>query len=223
MSGNLHPTHGTRRAIKTNAPVSSRPGQKGYALVALLALMTLLVISMMAAVPNLRQQNQRELEKEAIVRGEEVAEAIRIYYNAKNRLPTSMDELVEGVEPFPGAIKKVQILRAYAAHDPLSKSGEWRLIKLNDAAFIEFIKFVAVYNDGRMPQTRDEKLKAIPVPQPTDIRNIKTEEEAPNDEDTSTSGSGQFIGVASRSRRDSVLTYYDIEREDKWVFTPLFR
>jgi hypothetical protein len=35
--------------------------------------------------------------------------------------------------------------------------------------------------------------------------------------------SGPFVGVASRSRKDSVLTYYGIERHDQWIFTPLFR
>ncbi|HVF55269.1 MAG TPA: hypothetical protein VM934_03915 [Pyrinomonadaceae bacterium] len=220
MSVTHQPTTGAQRADEISVREGARPGQAGYALVALLALMTLMVIAMMSAVPSLRQQNQRELEKEAIVRGEEVAEAIRLYVNYTGKPPTSIDELLEGA---PFGVKKVQVLRAYAARDPLSASGEWRLVRPNDPAFIEFVKAVALYNNGRVPVTSDDKLKSIPIPQFGTILDTKTKEEAPGDEDTSSSSSGPFIGVASRSRRDSVLTYYDIERQDKWVFTPLFK
>jgi type II secretory pathway pseudopilin PulG len=199
--------------------------QRGYALVALLAIMSLLVIATMAAAPSIRQQSRRALEREAIARGEEVAEAIRRYIHAKGALPTSMDDLVEGVAPFPGAIKKTQILRASAARDPLSESGEWRLIKVNDREFIDFMRAVTIYASGRLPASTDDRLKPLEgsFPRPTGIVNIGTSEEAPGGEDSSAGGSGPFVGVASRSRRASILTYYDIERHDKWVFTPFFK
>ena len=108
-----------------------RARERGYALVALLALMTVLAISMMAAAPSMRQQTRRELEKEAIARGEEVAEAIRKWIHYKNALPTSMDDLVEGVNP-PGLPKKIQLLRASAARDPLTNDGTWRTIKRSE-------------------------------------------------------------------------------------------
>ncbi|PYT85816.1 MAG: hypothetical protein DMG36_27210, partial [Acidobacteria bacterium] len=63
----------------TAAPVSHppiaalRPQEAGYTLVALIALMTLLALFAMAAAPSIVQQAQREREKEAIFRGEEVA------------------------------------------------------------------------------------------------------------------------------------------------------
>lgn len=50
----------------------------GYALVALLAFMAVLMLTMMAAAPVIRQQMRRELEKEASARDEEAAEAIRL-------------------------------------------------------------------------------------------------------------------------------------------------
>src|SRR5215210_8508422 len=91
-------------------------GERGYALIALLALMTLLMIAMMAAAPSVRQQSRREIELEAIARGEEVAEAIRMYIrlNPTHQPPTSMDELLEGA---PVGTKKVKVLRASAARD----------------------------------------------------------------------------------------------------------
>ncbi len=201
-------------------------GQRGYALVALLALMTIILIVMMSAAPSIRQQTRRELEREAIARGEEVAEAIRAYIHMKGTPPTSMEELLEGVAA-PGVIKKRQILRASAARDPLSKDGEWRLIKANDREFAEFIRAVTLYSEGRLPQTNDQNqfIKGLEgsFRQVISILNTGTQDDAPGGEDTSLSSNGPFIGVASRSRRPSVLTYYDIERHDKWVFTPFFK
>jgi type II secretory pathway pseudopilin PulG len=209
-----------------NSPVKSARAvgaERGYALVALLATMSLLMIGAMAAAPSLRQQARRELEREAIARGEEVADAIRAYVHYTNRLPVSMDELIEGA---PFGTKKIQVLRASAAVDPLSSSGEWRLIKPTDREFVAFVRAVSVYCDGCQPQSlvRDFRLRSLaPLPQVTSILDTGPRDEAPGGEDSSLSSSGPFIGVASRSRRESILTYYGIERHDKWVFTPLFR
>src|SRR5437588_9728506 len=79
--------------------------QAGYTLVALLALMTVVALFAMAAAPSILQQAQREKEKEAIFRGEEVADAIRLFHNSQAprrggggsaAMPTSMEQLLEG-------------------------------------------------------------------------------------------------------------------------------
>src|SRR5438445_1260581 len=113
------------RTASSADPTIERRSEAGYTLVALLAVMTLLALFAMAAASNVQQQSQREREKEAIFRGEEVADAIRSYYRFKGgqgviSLPTSMDQLLEGV---PRGTRKLQILRVEAARDPLSKSG----------------------------------------------------------------------------------------------------
>jgi type II secretory pathway pseudopilin PulG len=201
--------------------------ERGYALIALLALMTLLMIAMMGAAPSIRQQSRRERELEAIARGEEVAEAIRMYIsmNPTKQPPNSMDELLEGVTPA-GRTKKVKVLRASAARDPLSESGEWRTVKLRDEALIRFIRDISEYADGRTPTpTNDPALGGIQLPQLTGLITGLGSGSAEDSggEDNSLSSSGPFIGVASRSRRESIITYYGIERHDRWVFTPFFR
>src|SRR2546430_7897659 len=119
------------RTLNDSAGARSRlTGEGGYTLVALVALMSLLALFALAAAARVQQQAQREREKEAIFRGEQVADAIRAYYRYRgaqgvNSLPTSMDQLLEGI---PRGTKKLQILRAEAAHDPLSSDGEWRVI-----------------------------------------------------------------------------------------------
>ena len=186
--------------------------------------MSILALAMTAAAPNLRQQKQRQLEEDAIERGEEVAEAIRLYIRAKNALPTSISQLLEGV---PVGTKKVQILRPWAARDPLSESGEWRLIKPTDAAIVEFQRSVMLYAGGRPVQTRDPhplfRSFDARVTSLTNLGSQSSPSSSTSDEDDSSSSTGPFIGVTSRSRREAVMTYYGIERIDKWVFTPLFK
>src|SRR6266852_7813176 len=124
--------------------------ERGYALVALLVVMSLMALLALAAVPQVRQQAQREREKEAIFRGEQVAEAIRSYYRYRggqgvNSLPTSMDQLLEGI---PRGTKKLQILRVEAARDPLSKAGEWKLISPTSQDFVQFMTALTAYTGG---------------------------------------------------------------------------
>ncbi|MFL6228519.1 MAG: type II secretion system protein [Pyrinomonadaceae bacterium] len=211
-------------ANRKHNPVDAHAGERGYTLVALLAVMTILALLMTSAAPRLQQQAQRDREREAIARGEEVAEAIAVYTSLKQAPPTSMDQLLEGVEPFPGAFKKMMILRREAARDPLSEKGEWKLVRPNDRTFIDFQAAVAKYNNGVLPPQFIYKSFTPPQAAVTGIVDLKGDtEEAPGGEDTEPNGSGPFIGVVSRSRRKSVLAYYGIERHDRWVFTPAYR
>lgn len=205
---------------KTRASLRQGHDEGGYALVALLALMTILALLMISAAPSISQQAMREREKEAIFRGEEIAEAMSLYVRTYNRLPNSMDDLLKGLPR--GGSKNLQILRHSATIDPLSSSGEWKLLRPNDAKFVEFQRQVMLYSNGLMPPTRERFLQQYLV-RIAGVVDTKSEEDAPGGEDDSENSSGPFLGVTSRSRRDSVLTYYGIDRHDKWIFTPLFR
>ena len=201
-------------------------GEGGYALVALLATMSLLALFAMAATSNVQQQSQREREKEAIFRGEQVADAIRSYYRYKgaqgpNSLPTSMDQLLEGI---PKGTKKLQILRIEAASDPLSKTGEWKLISPTSPDFARYISSLTVYAGGVPPTPKGDFVRlAGLMPRVTDVLNTESSGTASGGDDTSASSDGPFLGVASRSQRNAVITYYGIDRHDEWIFTPLFR
>ena len=203
-----------------------KDGERGYTLVALLAIMSLLALFAMAAASNVQQQSQREREKEAIFRGEQVADAIRSYYRYKggqgvNSLPTSMDQLLEGI---PRGTRKLQILRVSASRDPLSKAGEWKLIGPTSQDFGGFVSSLTVYTGGVPPTPkRDFAALANLIPRVVDVLNTQSENTASGGDDTSASADGPFLGVASRSQRNSVITYYGINRHDEWIFTPLFR
>ncbi|MEP6818405.1 MAG: hypothetical protein ABJA18_02655 [bacterium] len=201
----------------------------GYTLVALLALMTVLALFALAAAPSIRQQAQREREIETIFRGEEVADAIRIYYSyqvtqkglrADQGLPTSIDQLLEGV---PSGTKKVQILRASAARNPLSDSGEWGLVRPRSAQLADFQRAVMLFAGNVRPPTNDPQLKGVELvmaPPVLPTLGIATAGESSGSDESS---SGPFIGVSVSSKRNSVINYYGIDRHDGWIFTPLFR
>ncbi len=210
----------------TKPGLSNRRAEGGYTLVALLMLMSLLALWALAAAENVRQQGQREREKEAMFRGEQVADAIRSYYRFRqaqgvNSLPTTMDQLLEGI---PRGTKKLQILRVEAARDPLSSSGEWKLIGPTSSDVAGFVKSLTVYSGGIPPTPRGDmgRLASL-IPQMANVLDTGSTSTAPGGEDDSANSSGPFLGVASRSQRNSVMTYYGIERHDEWIFTPLFR
>jgi len=196
--------------------------------------MTVLALFAMAVAPSAQQQATREREKEAIFRGEQVADAIRDYYRYRSSitraagdqaLPTSMDQLLEGI-PIPGGSKNRQILRPSAARDPLTLEGEWRFILPRSEALIDFQQSVMFYAGNVLPPTRDPQmaqLQQFAVPQITSVTNLGIASSTSGNTSIDDDATGPFVGVASRSKRDSVLTYYGIERENQWIFTPLFR
>ena len=203
--------------------------EDGYTLVALLALMTVLALFALAAAPRIRQQAQREREIEAIFRGEEVADAIRIYYSYQVRqrnlngdaaLPTSIDQLLEGVS---SGTKKVQILRASAARNPLSESDEWKLVRPRSSQLADFQRSVMLFAGNIRPATNDPQLKQVellmapPVLPTNDLPG--TGLSSAGDDNSS----GPFIGVVTDSKSKSIINYYGIDRHDGWIFTPLFR
>ena len=136
-----------------------------------------------------------------------------------------MDQLLEGI-PIPGGSKTRQILRPSAARDPLTLEGEWRFILPRTEALIDFQQAVMFYAGNVLPPTRDPQmaqLQQFAVPQLTNVVNLGDSKVANTTTSVDDDATGPFVGVASRSKRESVLTYYGIEQERQWIFTPLFR
>jgi len=232
---NIYGLRSVAAASRSRAvPVASRRSEGGYTLVALLAMMTVLALFAMAVAPSLQQQAQREREQEAIFRGEQVADAISAFYRnrigtgrgaGEQALPRSMDDLLEGI-PVPGGSKNRQILRPSAARDPMTPDGEWRFILPRSQSLIDFQQSLMVYTNNVAPQPHDQQLiqlQQFAVPVLVNVTNLGSASTTSPTSSVDEDASGPFVGVASRSKRDSVLTYYGIEREEGWIFTPLFR
>lgn len=207
--------------MTTTIRTSTTNGERGMTLIVIMGLLAITAIALLAVAPLVQTEVQREKEREAIRRGEEIAEAIRqyvVFYNGQ-KLPESMDDLLEGL---PEGTKKRQILRPSAAIDPLSEDGKWRLIKPDPLTLARFAKRVQDYNNGVLPSNPSPVLDRYAV---IIVNSAETEDAAQaNDEDFDVVKDNQpFIGVASQSRSKSVLTYYGIEKHSGWIFTPLFR
>jgi len=196
--------------------------------------MTVVALFAMAVAPSVQQQALREREREAIFRGEQVADAIRDYYRYRagvtrtvgdQALPRSMDDLLQGI-PVPGGAKNRQILRVSAARDPLTIEGEWRFILPRSESLIDFQQAIMFYSGNVLPPPRDpqmEQLQQFAVPRVVSVSNLGATPAPGSSASVSDDATGPFVGVASRSRRESVLTFYGIEQHDQWIFTPLFR
>lgn len=221
-------------AVTDSVSVAISRSEGGYTLVALLAMMTVLALFAMAVAPSLQQQALREREKEAIFRGEQVADAIKAYYRYRattlrsvgdQALPTSMDQLLQGI-PVPGGSRTRQILRVSASRDPLTIEGEWRFVLPRTAALVDFQQAIMFYNGNSLPTSRDAQmaqLQQFAVPQMISVINLGSVTSSTGTSSIADDATGPFVGVASRSRRESVLAYYGLEQHDQWIFTPLFR
>lgn len=100
--------------------VSEQTGPRGYALLILMMMVTLLLIGMTAAMPSIYTEAQREKEAELLFRGAQYARAIAAFHQQFNRYPASVDEL----------LKKTNGRRflRQAFKDPMVRSGKWRFI-----------------------------------------------------------------------------------------------
>jgi type II secretory pathway pseudopilin PulG len=101
---------------------AERRSRSGYALVALMATIAIMMILMAAAVPTWRYLMKNEREEELIFRGGEIADAIARYQRKNgNALPPSLEALVKG-----------KYLR-HPYKDPMTKKGQWRFIRQGQA------------------------------------------------------------------------------------------
>ncbi|CAN5509492.1 hypothetical protein BH10ACI3_BH10ACI3_15980 [soil metagenome] len=195
--------------------------EKGMTLFAVMAVMAIFAIGLLAVAPTVMQEVQREKELEAIRRGEEVADAIRQYveFYRGAKLPNSMDDLLEGL---PQGTKKRMILRASAAVDPLSEDGKWRLIKADVQTLGPFARKLQDYNGGVLPSNPSQIFDRYAI---VLVNSLNTDLDSDNESDDIeiVTENTPFIGVASQSKAKSVIAYYGIENESKWIFTPLFR
>ncbi len=89
--------------------------ENGFNLVILIVTVTVLNISIAAALPVWSHFILREMEEELIFRGLQYAEAIRLFQMRTGRLPVKLEELIE--------VKPRCIRQLYP--NPMSKSGVW--------------------------------------------------------------------------------------------------
>ncbi len=116
MSGTSHSTSDTG-TVRLEAA-----RERGYNLVALTVIVAVMTIFLGMALPNWEQRLQRQREEEAIFRGLQYAEAIRVFQLRQGRLPVTLDELLEAE---PRSIRQLW-------KDPLTEDGAWGMVRGSD-------------------------------------------------------------------------------------------
>lgn len=165
-----------------------REGESGYALVALVAATTILLITMAAAVPAWRYVVKNEREEELIFRGGQIADAVQRYQRKRgNALPVSIDALV-----------KDRFLRK-PFKDPMRPDGKWRLIRPGEPI---------VPGPTRPGSGGRGSPPATLVPNESRI--------GPGGQTPTTLG--PFVGVASLNTEKSLRLFNGREAYNEWLF-----
>ena len=113
--------------MKARSQTAVHRSERGYALLMVVFLVTVLLISAIAVAPNILTEGKREKEKEMVWRGKQYARGVKLYYRKMGRFPTSLDDLTK---PKIGSLRFMR--QAYK--DPVNnEDGEWRLIYVGAA------------------------------------------------------------------------------------------
>ncbi|NOT58720.1 MAG: type II secretion system protein [Acidobacteria bacterium] len=221
--------------------------ERGYAMIAgLMATLTIAVIGLGQAAPQVAFESQREREAELLWRGQQIAVALQAYQQVRgNQLPNSLEELVEGVNT---GVKKVRFLRAHALCDPMLPctpgKSNWRNVHRFDPVISEMVQALQAYaqkkQDNPVLVSRINQMLGIlqqhaaqvnlanvglgsqtGVQTPSLLNPSPTDPNAGNN-DSAFGGlkteKGPIVGVVSRSKDRMIRTMLDIEQYDKGLF-----
>ena len=113
--------------IAVRPKTAGKRSERGYALLVVIFLVTLLLISTTLVAPNILTEGRREKEKDMIWRGKQYTRGVKLYYRKMGRFPTSLDDLTK---PKLGSLRFMR--QAYK--DPMNKEdGSWRFIYVGPA------------------------------------------------------------------------------------------
>lgn len=108
-----------RNFFSRNSCLSGWNREPGYALIALMITVAVILVSLSAAIPSLYQEAQRQREQELIFRGNQYARAIFLFQQKMGRYPVSVKEMVQS--------NGLRFLRK-PYRDPMTRGGNWRFI-----------------------------------------------------------------------------------------------
>jgi type II secretory pathway pseudopilin PulG len=210
-------------------------GERGYALVGLMAVVMIAMILTTAAAPSLRREMQREKEEEMLWRGQQVVVALSRYRAFRGGVfPTDLKELVEGID-ING--KRLRLLRPSAICDPMTPcegEGEtnWRTVNPGDPLTKELLEAIIIAQEksklpvnpqGIQELARFAQVGTVTLPgQPADTQLDGVIGQGENQQ----GGSGDntqgapIIGVVSRKSGKMFRAYYGIEEYDRALFFP---
>ena len=207
----------------------AQPEQRGYALLILMMVVTVLLIALTAALPSVYFEGQREREEELIFRGNEYARAIAFFHRRFNRYPTSVQELIQ--------TNGIRFLRR-AYPDPMSKDGKWRFIHTAPNGAVLDSRTLSPGVAGRtLPRGEEDSQAATGQGERTpgvggglargnsssrfrtDFDSAQSQSRPSGSSGNSSEAKGSFImGVASTSDKESIRILKGKTHYDEWEF-----
>ena len=202
---------------------ASRPRrqEQGYALLSILAAMTIATVIMAASIPSLKHEAQREREEEMFWRGAQIAQAITQYQKTHNQqLPTKLEDLAE---PFDNGGKRRRLLRPSALHDPMTPpKGEWVPVRVGDPLIAEL--YSAYMLTVKQPPPQGSMLARFATAQGGTIVGGGLQNTSPSllsqvmQSNKFNSDTGPIVGVVSASKDSLIRNYYGLETYDHSAF-----
>lgn len=181
--------------------------RRGYNLVILMVLVTVMSILIAIALPSWSAFMQREREKELIFRGLQYAEAIRVFQVRTGRYPVSLRELLENE---PRTIRRLWT-------DPFRDDGKWALVttatggrQVGGAG----VQGAAPPDRGRRDGGVDEEEDGEP---PVPIEDVSVERDFGAPEGIQ--GAGPILGVRSLTEEDALISFMGSNSIGDWEFT----
>lgn len=194
------PFNSRSRNRRMGARQTPARAERGYALLVIMIMATLLLISLTVALPRIYTEGRREREEELIFRGNEYARAIALFYRQFRRYPASVKELSQ--------TNGIRFLR-HEYPDPMTRKGKWRFIH-------------ADARGGLLDSKTQPTGFGRTAGQPQGNRTTANEPSRDNQETSaffSNEAQGGFIvGVASTSRQESIRVLNGKSHYDEWEF-----
>jgi type II secretory pathway pseudopilin PulG len=172
--------------------------EDGYALVALVVMITVMSVMMAAAMPSWRYIMKNDREEELLFRAGEIADSIARYQRKNgNTLPISLEVLVKG-----------RFLRKQYK-DPMTKDGKWRFIRQGEAMAPPGVPAPGGEGGPRFPTSTTTTTTLSPFSQ-----------SGPQSGGFGGGQLGAIFGVASTSTEKSLRVFNGRSKYSEWIFMP---
>jgi len=201
---------------------SKTRNQKGYLLLSVMLLVTIMLLMLSIEAPRMAQQIKRDKENELIHRGKEYAKAVRKYVRKTGNYPTSLEQLED--------TNHIRFLRK-RYEDPITGKADWKLIHQGEAE----IKIPQNNNNPGLQGSGNPGLSgssnsaASPTPQLGSSGGSGSSSgfgssnsgiglSTSNIGNNQQFGGGGIIGVASTSKESGIHEFNGNSEYDKWLF-----
>ena len=186
---------------------SFRNRERGYVLIGVLVMVTVMVIALAAIAPAIRTQIKRDREEELIRRGKQYTRAIQLYYRKFGRYPTTVEQLEN--------TNNVRFLRKKYT-DPITGKDEWKLIRFGQQTARRRPAYLG--GPGGAGSAGGASGLSGSGASPTPSGDTNASDISRPLSGSPTLGGGPIVGVASTSEKESLKELDGKTHYNEWEF-----